>query len=126
MKKASALFVGLVLLLLCSCNVADLLGGGSDSQVSFYKHTIASSDEDYDSSAGNYRITIANSKFTGTYWAELWIVNSDGYMTKAAPYNISGTWYLKIANLAGSVRFRSDASMVGKEIYIFYSPASAL
>ena len=126
MKKVSALLLAAILLSLCSCDVIDMLGGASGSGISYYRHTITSSDETADSSTGTFVITVTNAKFTGTYWAELWVINDSGYLVPAVPQKPNSVWLMRPANFEGYIRFRNGSSMVGTVVYIYYSPASAL
>ena len=108
---------------LSSCS---LFSGNAGTGISYYHHTITAGDREFDPVANNYKITISYSKFTGTYWSELWVVRNDGTMAIATPHQGNdGAWYMRIANLQGAVQFMSGTSMVGREIYIFYSPATS-
>lgn len=123
MKRTALLLVGAMIfaLVLSSCDLVDLVGGGSGEGILSYRHTISSADETLDTSVNNYRLQISNSGFTGNYWADLWVKNSDGYFVKASPYNVSNIWYMRIAQYQGAIRFRSEGSMIGKEVCVFYS-----
>ena len=125
MKRTLILFLGLLFMTLSSCS---LVPSNAGTGISYYHHTITAGDREFDPVANNYKITISYSKFTGIYWSELWIVRNDdtGTMQIATPnVDNNGTWYMRIANLQGAVQFRSGISMVGREIYIFYSPATS-
>lgn len=125
MKKALAIAISVSLLLLSSCELGNWFSGGghtAGNPILYYSHTIAATDEIYDTAAGNYKIMIENENFAGIYWSELWVVRDDGSLAKAVPYKVSGdsTWYMRSANYEGSVKFRSEGSQEGKEFYIFY------
>lgn len=125
MKRTALLMVGAMILalVLSSCDLVDLVGGGSGEGILSYRHTITSADQTYDSVADNYKIQITHSGFTGNYWAELWVKNSDGYLAKAAPVHDPSVdmWYMRIAQYPGALRFRNKNSMIGKEVCVFYS-----
>lgn len=58
MKRTALLLVGAMIfaLVLSSCDLVDLVGGGSGDGILSYRHTISSADETLDTSVNNYRL----------------------------------------------------------------------